>query len=42
MPENLTLNEREEVWFEMVEALMADLNAELEANIQEHLGRFLR
>ena len=41
VPEDLTLNEREQVWFELVEALMADLNAELEANIQEHLQRFL-
>ena len=41
VPEDLTLNEREEVWFELVEALMADLNAELEANIQAHLQRFL-
>ncbi|MFQ5939211.1 MAG: hypothetical protein ACE5KL_03960 [Alphaproteobacteria bacterium] len=41
VPEDLTLNEREQVWFELTEALMADLNAELEANIQEHFQRFL-
>jgi hypothetical protein len=40
--ENATLNERERVWYALTEALMNDLNAELERNIDLHLQRFLR
>lgn len=42
VPEDITLNEREKVFFEMTEAMMNDLNAELERQIQQHLGRYLR
>lgn len=40
--EDATLNERERVWYELTEALMTDLNAELEKNIRQHLGAFLQ
>lgn len=40
--EGITVNEREKVWFDLVEATMNDLNAELERQIQAHLGLFLR
>ena len=40
--ENISLNQRTEVYFEMTEGLMIDLNAELEKNIRRHLARFLR
>lgn len=39
--EDITLNERERVWFAMTEALMKELNATLETNIPKHLGKFL-
>ena len=42
VPEDITLNDREKVFFEMTEAMMNDLNAELERQIQQHLGRYLR
>jgi hypothetical protein len=41
VPEDITLNQREKVWFEMTEAVMNDFNAELERNIRRHLGGFL-
>lgn len=40
--EDATLNEREEIWYRLTEALMNDLNAELERNIHQYLGAFLR
>lgn len=40
--EDATLNEREMVWYSLTEALMSDLDAELDRNIREHLGAFLR
>jgi len=42
VPEGITVNEREKVWFDLVEATMNDLNAELERQIREHMGLFLR
>jgi hypothetical protein len=36
--ESITLNEREQIWFEMVEALMKDFDRTFEANIRTHLG----
>jgi hypothetical protein len=42
VPEDITLNAREKVFFEMTEAMMNDLNAELERQINQHLGRYLR
>jgi hypothetical protein len=40
--EGITVNQREKVWFDLVEATMNDLNAELERQIQAHLGPYLR
>ncbi|MBV8536994.1 MAG: hypothetical protein JO128_15445 [Alphaproteobacteria bacterium] len=42
VPEGITVNEREKVWFGLVEATMNDLNVELERQIREHLQLFLR
>ncbi len=39
--ENLTLNEREILWFEMTETLMDSLNSQLEQNIEQFLDGFL-
>lgn len=40
VPENVTLNERERIWFQMVEGMMADLNRELEKAINQSLSPF--
>ena len=39
--ENITVNEREKVWFEMLEQAMNELNAELERQIRTNMTRFL-
>ncbi len=39
--EDITLDEREKVWFEMTESLMQELNLQLEANIKAYLEAFL-
>lgn len=39
--EDITVNEREKIWFEMLETAMNDLNAELERQIRGNLTRFL-
>jgi hypothetical protein len=41
VPEDITLNDREKVWFEMTEALMNDLNAALEREIYANFGDFV-
>jgi hypothetical protein len=41
VPEDITLNGREKVWFELTEDVMKDFNALLEKNIRQHLGGFL-
>ncbi|MBL8835447.1 MAG: hypothetical protein JNL66_04335 [Alphaproteobacteria bacterium] len=40
--ENISANDRERVWFEMVERAAADLSAELDRRIRANLGRYLR
>lgn len=40
-PEDITLNEREQLWFSFTEALMKDFNAAMEKEIEEYFGRFL-
>lgn len=40
--ENLTLRERDLLLFKLVENLMADLNRELEQQVQTHLGSYIR
>jgi hypothetical protein len=39
--EGASINERERMWFELVEAVMADFNAEMEKNIRAHVGAFV-
>ncbi len=41
-PEDITLDGRDRLWFAMTEALIADMNRELEARIGAILGPFLR
>lgn len=39
--EDITVNEREKVWFDMVEAAMKEIDAELDRQIRGNLARFL-
>lgn len=39
--EDITVNDREKVWFEMLEQAMNELNAELERQIRTNMTRFL-
>lgn len=39
--EGITINDREKVWFEIVEALMNDFNAEMDRQIRANLGQFV-
>ncbi len=39
--EGASINDRERMWFELTEALMADFNAEMEKNIRAHVGAFV-
>lgn len=39
--ENASLSEREQAWFKLTEALMADFNAQMEKQINGHLARWL-
>jgi len=41
VPEDITLNDREKVWFELTEALMNDINASLERQIYDNFGTFI-
>lgn len=42
VPENITLNQRTAVWFQMVEGLLADFAAQMELQVRKDLGTFLR
>ena len=42
VPEGLSVNEREQVWFEITQAMMNDLDAALEEQIRAKLGALLR
>ena len=42
VPENITLNQRTAVWFQMVEGLLADFAAQMELQARKDLGTFLR
>ena len=42
VPEDITLNERDLIWFEMTEALMRDLDGELTRNVRLYLKRWIR
>jgi len=39
--EDATVNQREQAWFSLTEALMKDISAELEKNISQYLGDWL-
>ena len=41
VPEGTTLNERDRVWFGMVEDMMNDLNGQLEGLIPQYFGQYL-
>ena len=38
--EDATFNEREKVWYELTEKLMADFNAEMEKAVAQHMTLF--
>ncbi len=42
VPEDISLNDREKVWFEMTEAMIKDINAEFERTIPQYLSKWLR
>jgi hypothetical protein len=42
VPEDITPNERERVWYELTQLLMADLDAELERQIRANFGFYLQ
>lgn len=42
VPENITLNDRDRVYFELAETLLHDIDRELERNISQYLPMFTR
>lgn len=42
VPENISLNDRDKVWFEMTENLMSDLNQSLETQLRQHMANYIR
>ena len=42
MREDVSLNERDRIWFKEVEAMMTDFNAEMEKNVRQYLGAWLK
>ena len=42
VPEDITLNQRDQIWFEMTAALMRALDGQLVQNIRLYLGRWVR
>ena len=42
VPEGITLVEREQIWFELTEQVMRELDAELEHTISQYLGSYIR
>lgn len=42
VPENITLANREKIWFRMTESMMNDLNLSLERQIRKHFSQWLR
>jgi hypothetical protein len=41
IPENATLNERDRMWFDLVDDVMKDFDRVMERNIRENLGAFV-
>ena len=42
VPEDITVNERRTVFFELTKSLMADVNRQLEDRIRQHLPKYLK
>lgn len=42
VPEGMKLSERDRLWYGMVEALMADINGQLEQLLPQYAGQFVR
>lgn len=42
VPENITLDARDKVWFSITETLINDMNVEMERAITQFLGKYLR
>ncbi len=42
VPEGITLVEREQIWFELTEQVMRELDVELESTIRRYLGDYIR
>lgn len=42
VPENLTLNERDQKWFELTEAVMGDIDRQMEKTIRQYLSKYVR
>ena len=40
--EDISLNERQQAWFELVDQLINDFNRQMEVSLNQHLGRWLR
>ena len=40
--EHISLNDREKIWFELTETMMADLNTTLENQIRIHMKEWIR
>jgi hypothetical protein len=40
--EDITINKRERIWFDLTEALARDFDAAMEKNMRQHLGRWIR
>jgi hypothetical protein len=40
-PENASINDRDKIWFTLVEDLMKDFNAEMERNIRQYMSGYL-
>jgi len=40
--ENISLNDREKIWFEMTESMMTDLNTALENQVRIHMKEWIR
>ena len=40
--ENISLNDREKIWFEMTESMLADLNTALENQVRIHMKEWIR
>lgn len=41
MLENTSLNDRDTIWYEMMDRMLVELNTQMEENIAAHLGRYL-